>query len=102
MVEAELLRHPGVLEKAVFVGGLLRLVEDLRDVPARFADRLFYEHNPTVTLMRTTLEENRRLGEQIGDRAAAAVGPTTLMLPLDADWVREIENIRRKLQTERQ
>jgi phthalate 4,5-dioxygenase oxygenase subunit len=26
----------------------------------------------------------------------------TLMLPLDADWVREIENIRRKLQTERQ
>ena len=54
-----------------------------RDVPARFADRLFYEHNPTVTLMRTTLEENRRLGEQIGDRAAAAVGPTTLMLPLE-------------------
>ena len=54
-----------------------------RDVPARFADRLFYEHNPTVTLMRTTLEENRSLGEQIGDRAAAAVGPTTLMLPLE-------------------
>ena len=53
------------------------------DVPDRFADRLFYEHNPTVTLMRTTLEENRRLGEQIGNRAAAAVGPTTVMLPLE-------------------
>ena len=27
-------------------------------VPARFKGRLFYQHNPTVTLMRTTPEEN--------------------------------------------
>ena len=53
------------------------------EVPSRFADRLFYEHNPTVTLMRTTVEENSRLGEQIGTRAAAATGPTTVMLPLE-------------------
>ena len=29
-------------------------------VPAKFAGRQFYKHNPTVTLMRTTVEENRR------------------------------------------
>ena len=52
------------------------------DVPARFADRLFYEHNPTVTLMRTTVEENRCLGQQIAQRAASATGPTTVILPL--------------------
>ncbi len=50
-------------------------------VPAEFAGRLFYEHNPTVTLMRTTVEENRRLGEEIGRKAAAATGPTTVVLP---------------------
>jgi len=52
------------------------------DIPPRFADRLFYEHNPTVTLMRTTVEENRRLGREIAEKAAASTGPTTLMLPL--------------------
>ena len=29
-------------------------------IPARYRDRLFYHHNPQVTLMRTTPEENRR------------------------------------------
>ena len=29
-------------------------------VPAQLQDRLFYHHNPNVTLMRTTPEENRR------------------------------------------
>ncbi len=53
------------------------------DVPSRFTDRLFYEHNPTVTLMRTTVEENRRLGQQIAQRAAIATGPTTVILPLE-------------------
>jgi uncharacterized protein (UPF0261 family) len=53
------------------------------DVPSRFADRLFYEHNPTVTLMRTTVEENRRLGQQIAQRAASATGPTTVIIPLE-------------------
>ena len=31
-------------------------------VPERYKDRLFYEHNPQVTLMRTTAEENERMG----------------------------------------
>jgi uncharacterized protein (UPF0261 family) len=51
-------------------------------VPEKFRGRTFYQHNPTVTLMRTTVEENRRLGEEIGRKAAAATGPTVIMLPL--------------------
>jgi uncharacterized protein (UPF0261 family) len=46
------------------------------------ADRKFYRHNPTVTLMRTTPAENARLGEEIGRKAAAAKGPTAILLPL--------------------
>ncbi|MBW3541798.1 MAG: Tm-1-like ATP-binding domain-containing protein [Planctomycetes bacterium] len=51
-------------------------------VPETFRGRTFYHHNPTVTLMRTTTEENRRLGEEIARKAAAATGPTVLVLPL--------------------
>jgi len=50
-------------------------------VPPRFAGRQFYQHNPTVTLMRTTADENHRLGEIIGQKAAAAIGPTTILFP---------------------
>lgn len=52
-------------------------------VPEKFKDRKFYQHNPTVTLMRTTVEENRNLGEEIGRKAAAATGPTCIMIPLN-------------------
>jgi uncharacterized protein (UPF0261 family) len=50
-------------------------------VPAKFQGRLFYRHNPTITLMRTTPAENRTLGEEIGRKAAAATGPTAILLP---------------------
>lgn len=51
-------------------------------VPAKFADRKFYQHNPTVTLMRTTVDENAKLGAEIGRKAAMAHGPTAILLPL--------------------
>jgi uncharacterized protein (UPF0261 family) len=50
-------------------------------VPEKFRGRTFYRHNANVTLMRTTLEENRQLGEQIGRKLAAARGPVAVMLP---------------------
>lgn len=37
-------------------------------VPEKFKDRKFYQHYPTMTLMRTAVEENRKLGEEIGVR----------------------------------
>ena len=50
-------------------------------VPDRFASRNLYVHNPTVTLMRTTPEECRELGRQIGRKLSAATGPTALFVP---------------------
>jgi uncharacterized protein (UPF0261 family) len=52
-------------------------------VPDRFADRTFFIHNPTVTLMRTTQEENAELGRRLGAKLAAASGPTALVVPRD-------------------
>lgn len=51
-------------------------------IPERFKERKFYCHNPAVTLMRTTIEENRKLGAEIARKVAASKGPATLMLPL--------------------
>jgi len=51
-------------------------------VPEKFRGRRFYQHNPTVTLMRTTPEENDRLGKEIAEKASAARGPTALLVPL--------------------
>jgi uncharacterized protein (UPF0261 family) len=50
-------------------------------VPERFRGRRFYQHNPTVTLMRTTPEENDRLGKEIAEKASAARGPTAVLVP---------------------
>jgi len=50
-------------------------------VPERFQHRQFYQHNPTVTLMRTTADENLKLGEEIGRKVAAACGPAAILLP---------------------
>lgn len=51
-------------------------------VPEKFADRKFVVHNPTVTLMRTTPEENAELGRRIAAKLTAATGPTELRVPL--------------------
>jgi uncharacterized protein (UPF0261 family) len=60
-------------------------------VPEKFTGRLFFEHNPAVTLMRTTAQEMAELGARIGRKAVAAEGPTQVFWPdrgvsaLDAD-----------------
>ncbi len=50
-------------------------------VPEKFRDRRFYQHNPTVTLMRTTPRENDLLGKEIAHKASAAKGPTAILVP---------------------
>jgi len=50
-------------------------------VPDRFSGRLFFEHNPTVTLMRTTAGEMAELGARIGRKVAAATGPAEVFWP---------------------
>lgn len=51
-------------------------------VPAKFAGRKFYHHNPQVTLMRTTLDECAKLGGILAEKLNLSTGPVTVMLPL--------------------
>ena len=50
-------------------------------IPPKYAERKLYPHNPLVTLMRTTREENAELGRIIAAKLAKAKGPTVLMIP---------------------
>jgi uncharacterized protein (UPF0261 family) len=51
-------------------------------VPKEFKNRNLYKHNPTVTLMRTTVEENKKLAEIISEKLNKAESKTALFLPL--------------------
>ncbi len=51
-------------------------------VPGEFANRVFYEHNPNVTLMRTTPDENQVMGKLVADKLNMSEGPVTVYLPL--------------------
>jgi uncharacterized protein (UPF0261 family) len=53
-------------------------------LPSRFVGRVFYRHNPQVTLMRTTPEECSRLGEILAEKVNLSRGPVTVLLPLRA------------------
>lgn len=64
------------------VGALDMVNFGARDtVPQRYEDRTFHIHNTNVTLMRTTAEENARMGTWIADKLNAMPGPVTFFLP---------------------
>jgi uncharacterized protein (UPF0261 family)/ABC-type branched-subunit amino acid transport system ATPase component len=50
-------------------------------IPERYRGRKFHVHNPQVTLMRTTAEENDRMGRWIADRLNQMDGPVRFFLP---------------------
>ena len=50
-------------------------------VPERFKARRLYRHNPTVTLMRTTSDECRAIGEFMVKKLNAIVGPVRFLIP---------------------
>ena len=54
----------------------------IETVPPQFRDRELHIHNAQVTLMRTTPEENRRIGEFIVSRLNCMDGPVRFLLPL--------------------
>lgn len=60
-------------------------------VPERFQNRNFYKHNPSVTLMRTTVEENILLGKILAEKLNQATAPTVLMLPLKGVSALDVE-----------
>ncbi len=51
-------------------------------VPEKFRERRLYQHNPSITLMRTTPEENDKLGKEIAEKASAAKASTAVFVPL--------------------
>ncbi len=53
-------------------------------VPEKYrkAGRTFYEWNPSVTLMRTNVEENAEMGRIFAEKANAAKGPVAFLIPL--------------------
>ncbi len=50
-------------------------------VPAQFKGRNLYKHNDNVTLMRTTPEENVRIGRFIVDKLNRMEGPVRFLIP---------------------
>jgi uncharacterized protein (UPF0261 family)/ABC-type branched-subunit amino acid transport system ATPase component len=50
-------------------------------IPERYRQRKFHVHNPQVTLMRTTPEENERMGRWIGEKLNRMDGPVRFFLP---------------------
>ncbi|WP_309085701.1 Tm-1-like ATP-binding domain-containing protein [Chelativorans sp.] len=50
-------------------------------IPEHLRGRNLYRHNPNVTLMRTTAEECRAIGEWIGTRLDACKGPIRFLIP---------------------
>jgi len=50
-------------------------------VPERYRGRLFYQHNPQVTLMRTTADECAEIGRWIAGRLNLMEGPVRFFLP---------------------
>lgn len=63
----------------------------IETVPTKFEGRNFYKHNPTVTLMRTTVEENKLIGKKISEKLNMAVKNTVLLLPLKGVSMLDVE-----------
>ena len=65
---------PGCVDMANFGGPAT--------VPAHYRDRQLYEWNPDVTLLRTNVDENRRIGEMIAAAVNAATAAVAVVVPL--------------------
>jgi uncharacterized protein (UPF0261 family) len=65
---------PGCVDMANFWG--------IDTVPGKYKNRNLYQWNPNVTLLRTNVEENIRMGEMIAAAANAATAPVAVILPL--------------------
>lgn len=65
---------PGCVDMANFWG--------IDTVPEKYRNRKLYQWNPNVTLMRTNVEENVRIGEMIARAANESCGPVAVLIPL--------------------
>ncbi len=75
-----------IRSKLPYVGscGALDMVNfgAMSSVPAHYAERKLYAHNPQVTLMRTNAQENAAMGAWIAAKLNRMDGPVRFLLPL--------------------
>jgi uncharacterized protein (UPF0261 family) len=71
---------------AVIAPGCLDMVNfrETGTIPPQFQSRLFYQHNPQITLMRTTADECKQLGEILASKINQSVGDVHVLFPLRA------------------
>jgi uncharacterized protein (UPF0261 family) len=69
---------------AVLVPGCVDMANfwALETVPERYRSRNLYQWNPNITLLRTNVEENTRIGGMIAAAANAAMAPVAILIPL--------------------
>jgi len=65
---------PGCVDMANFWG--------IDTIPEKYKNRKLYQWNPNVTLLRTNVEENIKMGEMLAVAANAATAPVAILLPL--------------------
>ncbi|KPL84041.1 hypothetical protein SE15_02310 [Thermanaerothrix daxensis] len=65
---------PGCVDMANFWG--------MDTVPEKYRNRKLYQWNPNVTLLRTNVEENIKIGEMIARAANESKGPVAVLVPL--------------------
>ncbi len=67
----------------VLVPGCVDMVNfwGVETMPEKYRDRQLYRWNPSVTLMRTNIDENREIGQRIAQAANAAKGPVSVLIP---------------------
>jgi len=65
---------PGCVDMANF--------DAIETVPDRYQGRNLYAWNPNVTLLRTNVEENVRIGEMLAAAVNLATAPTAVLLPM--------------------
>jgi uncharacterized protein (UPF0261 family) len=69
---------------AVIVPGCVDMAnfDSIDSVPEKYRTRNLYQWNPNVTLLRTNVEENTRMGEMLAAAANAATAPVAIVIPL--------------------
>lgn len=65
---------PGCVDMANFGG--------VETIPEKYQSRNLYRWNPNVTLMRTNVEENIKIGEMLARAANASTAPVAFLFPL--------------------
>jgi uncharacterized protein (UPF0261 family) len=65
---------PGCVDMANFWG--------MDTIPQKYRSRKLYQWNPNITLLRTNIEENHRIGEMIAAAANAATASVAILIPL--------------------